>query len=72
MTRMPGGFFVAGGRVDDTMNLGGIKTSSAELERVMNQIDGIKETAAVAINEAGGPNSLVVFVVGELSCKRRN
>lgn len=65
LTRLPRGYFVAGGRVDDTMNLGGIKTSSAELERVMNQIDGVKETAAVAVNDAGGPNSLVVFAVLE-------
>lgn len=60
---LPGGYYVAGGRVDDTMNLGGIKTSSAELERVMNQIDGVKETAAVAISESGGPNTLTVFAV---------
>lgn len=65
MTRLPGGFFIAGGRVDDTMNLGGIKTSSAELERIMNQIEGVKETAAIAVNEAGGPNSLTVFTVLE-------
>ena len=63
MTRLPGGYFQAGGRVDDTMNLGGIKISSAKLERVMNQIEGIKESAAVAISVAGGPNSLAVFAV---------
>lgn len=65
MTRLPGGYYVAGGRVDDTMNLGGIKTSSAELERVMNEIEGVKETAAIAVNEIGGPNTLAVFVVLE-------
>ena len=63
LTRLPNGYLMAGGRVDDTMNLGGIKTSSARLERVINQINGIKESAAVAISVAGGPNSLVVFVV---------
>ena len=63
LTRLPGNFFLAGGRVDDTMNLGGIKTSSAELERIMNQIDGVKETAAVALSVAGAPNSLIVFAV---------
>ena len=47
------------------MNLGGIKISSAKLERVMNQIEHVKETAAVAVSLEGGPNSLVVFVVIE-------
>lgn len=65
MTMLPGGYFTAGGRVDDTMNLGGIKTSSAELERVMNQIDGVKETAAIAVSRSGGPNTLEVFAVME-------
>lgn len=60
--RLPGGFFVAGGRVDDTMNLGGIKISSAELERALNRTPGVRETAAVAVS-AGGPEELVVFVV---------
>ncbi len=60
--RLPGGYYVAGGRADDTMNLGGIKISSAEIERVLNKIDGIKETAAVASN-TGGPDRLIVFAV---------
>jgi acetyl-CoA synthetase len=33
-----GPVFVAGGRIDDTMNLGGIKVASAEIERVLNQV----------------------------------
>ena len=57
------GYFVAGGRTDDTMNLGGIKISSAELERVLNQIDGVRETAAVAMCDDHGPDRLVVFAV---------
>jgi acetyl-CoA synthetase len=61
--RMPGNYFCAGGRVDDTMNLGGIKTSSAELERVLNQVPGVRETAAVAWSESGGPDELHVFYV---------
>ncbi len=60
-----GDYFVAGGRTDDTMNLGGIKVSSAELERVLNQVEGVRETAAVALAEQHGPDSLVVFVVLE-------
>ncbi len=61
--RLPGGYFAAGGRVDDTMNLGGIKTSSAEIERVLNLIPGVHETAAVAWSVGGGPEELHVFVV---------
>lgn len=57
--------YVAGGRADDTMNLGGIKISSAEIERVLNRIDGIVETAAVAFCESGGPDELVVFAVSQ-------
>ena len=60
-----GAVFVAGGRADDTMNLGGIKVSSAEIERVLNQVDGVSETAAVALAKDGGPARLVVFVVAE-------
>lgn len=63
--RLESGYFVAGGRVDDTMNLGGIKVSSAEIERVLNQIDGVRETAAIAITEGGGPEQLVIFAVLE-------
>ena len=61
--RLPGNLFVAGGRVDDTMNLGGIKVSSAELERVMNEVDGVRETAAIALASQGGPEELYVFSV---------
>ncbi len=62
--RLPGNLYQAGGRVDDTMNLGGIKISSAEIERVLNQLEGVTETAAVAFSKQGGPDELVVFVVG--------
>ena len=54
--------WMAGGRVDDTMNLGGIKTSSAEMERVLNQLGAVRETAAVAFAQ-DGPAELVVFAV---------
>lgn len=54
--------WMAGGRVDDTMNLGGIKTSSSEIERVLNQVEAVRETAAVAFAK-DGPAELVVFAV---------
>ncbi|XP_052205959.1 probable CoA ligase CCL12 isoform X2 [Diospyros lotus] len=63
--RMTGGYFIVQGRADDTMNLGGIKTSSVEIERVCNQVDeSILETAAVSTAPAsGGPEQLAIFVV---------
>ena len=60
-----GPVFVAGGRADDTMNLGGIKISSAEIERVLNQLAGVVETAAVSDSASSGPAKLIVFVVLE-------
>lgn len=52
------------GRVDDTMNLSGIKVSSAEIEEVLNIVSGIQETAAVAISpKDGGPSQLVIYTV---------
>ena len=52
------------GRVDDTMNLSGIKVSSAEIEEVLNVVNGIQETAAVSVSpEDGGPSQLVIYTV---------
>ena len=66
MERLPGGYYRSHGRVDDTMNLKGIKVSSAELEGTFNEVDGVRETAAVAVPPAtGGPNLLIVYAVTE-------
>jgi len=63
MERTPDGYYRALGRVDDTMNLGGIKVSSADLERAIGDIEGIAECAAVSVPPpGGGPERLVVFV----------
>ena len=60
------GYYRAHGRVDDTMNLGGIKTSSAEIERVTSHLPGVRETAAIAVPPpGGGPSQLVIYVVVE-------
>lgn len=70
LKRTPGGYFTVQGRADDTMNLGGIKTSSVEIERVCDQADeSILETAAVTIAPVnGGPELLVLFVVLKKGC----
>ncbi|WOK95424.1 putative acyl-activating enzyme 17, peroxisomal [Canna indica] len=63
--RTAGGYYRAHGRADDTMNLGGIKVSSVEIERVCNSVDNaILETAAIGVPPStGGPEQLVVAVV---------
>jgi acetyl-CoA synthetase len=64
MQRLPNGYYRALGRVDDTMNLGGIKVSSAEIERVVQSVDGVAEAAAIAVSPpGGGPSRLVVYAV---------
>ena len=62
--RLPGGRFRAQGRVDDAMNLGGIKVGSAEIERAVMGSPGLIESAAIAVDPpGGGPSSLVMYVV---------
>ncbi len=58
------GYWRGHGRADDTMNLGGIKVSSAEIERVLQTVPGVGETAAIAVPPGdGGPSRLVIYVV---------
>ncbi|KAL2935726.1 putative acyl-activating enzyme 17 peroxisomal [Bienertia sinuspersici] len=59
------GYYRAHGRADDTMNLGGIKVSSIEIERICNLVDSsILETAAFGVPPSGGgPEQLVIAVV---------
>mmetsp|Transcript_104858 Transcript_104858/g.226177 ORF Transcript_104858/g.226177 Transcript_104858/m.226177 type:complete len:111 (-) Transcript_104858:191-523(-) len=46
------------------MNIGGIKVSSVEIERVCNEIDDVKETAAIGVSPpTGGPSRLILFVI---------
>lgn len=64
MEELPQGYYRAHGRADDTMNLGGIKVSSAEIERILGSVEGVVETAAVAYNPPeGGPSLLVIYAV---------
>ncbi|MBN1672609.1 MAG: AMP-binding protein [Kiritimatiellae bacterium] len=64
--RLGGGYYRAHGRVDDTMNLGGIKVSSAEIERVVQRVESVRETAAIAVPPpGGGPDRLVIYIVPE-------
>ncbi|RLM74247.1 putative acyl-activating enzyme 17, peroxisomal [Panicum miliaceum] len=59
------GYYRAHGRADDTMNLGGIKVSSIEIERICNRVnDAILETAAIGVPPiGGGPEQLTIAIV---------
>ena len=68
LERLADGYYRIHGRVDDTMNLSGIKVSSAEIEEVLNGVEGIQEIAAVAVSpEDGGPSQLVIYTVSVAS-----
>ncbi|ERN04459.1 probable acyl-activating enzyme 18, peroxisomal isoform X1 [Amborella trichopoda] len=61
--RTVGGYYIVQGRADDTMNLGGIKTSSVEIEHACEGADdNVLETAAISFS-AGGPEQLVILAV---------
>lgn len=62
--RLPNGYYRMGGRVDDAMNLGGIKVSPADIEQAINRVEGIHETAAIALAPPeGGPSQLIIYAV---------
>ena len=62
--RLGRGCWRAHGRADDTMNLGGIKVSSLEIERVVDSHPAVHTSAAVAVQPGGeGADRLVLFVV---------
>jgi acetyl-CoA synthetase len=64
IARLHDGYYKAQGRADDTMNLGGIKVSSLELEQVLNAHTAVYESAAVAVQPEGeGADRLVAFIV---------
>jgi acetyl-CoA synthetase len=56
------GYYCMLGRADDAMNLGGIKTSSAEIERALANFEQIDEVAAIAIPPLqNGPSQLIIY-----------
>lgn len=64
--KYPCGYYRLLGRVDDTMNLSGIKIGAADIERALAEVAGIIECAAISVNpEAGGPSQLVLYCVPE-------
>lgn len=64
MEIMSNGYLRAHGRVDDCMSLGGVKVSSAEIERCLMKSEEVRDVAAIAIDpKEGGPSNLVVYIV---------
>ncbi len=64
MQQLSNGYYAALGRVDDSMNLGGIKVSAVQLEEVLSELEYIDELAAIAVTpQGGGPSELVLYVV---------
>jgi acetyl-CoA synthetase len=62
--QLENGYFKILGRVDDAMNLGGIKVSATQIEEVLQSLDFVRESAAIAVApKNGGPSNLVVFYV---------
>lgn len=63
LVRVANGHYQVLGRADDTMNLGGIKVGTAEIERVVSSVQDVRELAAIAVSATdGGPSRLVVYV----------
>jgi len=68
LVELENGYYKAQGRADDAMNLGGIKVSSIQIEEVINKLDFVKESAAIAVSPSdGGPSQLVLYIVGRAS-----
>jgi len=63
MQRLANGYYRSLGRADDSMNLGGIKISAAEIEQCFVGMPQIVETAAIGLNRNDNPTELVIFVV---------
>ncbi len=73
LEQLENGYYRAQGRVDDAMNLGGIKVSSIQIEELINQLEFIKESAAIAVSPiGGGPSILVIYYVEKNNLFNKN
>ena len=64
LEQLENGYYKAQGRVDDAMNLGGIKVSSIQIETIINKLEFVRESAAIAVSpKNGGPSLLVIYYV---------
>ena len=64
LVQLNNGYYRVMGRTDDSMNLGGIKVSSLQIEELVNNHLAVMESAAIAVSpKDGGPALLVLYVV---------
>lgn len=64
LKQLENGYYIAQGRVDDAMNLGGIKVSSIQIEAIINKLEFVRESAAIAVSpKDGGPSLLAIYYV---------
>lgn len=64
LEELPGGYFRAHGRIDDAMNLGGIKVSCVQIEEILTRHHTVQELAAISVPPSGGgPEQLVLYAV---------
>ncbi len=71
--QLPNGYYSILGRVDDTMNLGGIKVSAAEIERTLAGMPDIVETSAIAISPVdNGPSQLIIYAVTQTELPKQD
>ena len=64
LVKMDNGYYRVMGRTDDSMNLGGIKVSSLQIEELVNSHIAVTESAAIAVSPPeGGPSLLVIYLV---------
>ncbi len=57
------GGFLLRGRSDDTIKVAGKRLGPAEIEEVLLELEGIREAAAIGVDDAAKGQMLVVFVV---------
>lgn len=70
--RLPNGYYRITGRMDDTMNIGGIKISAVEIERTLIGLPDILETAAIAITSSNhGPSQLIIYAATSASLDKQ-
>ncbi len=66
MEKLENGYYKGRGRIDDAMNLGGIKVSALQIETVICRLNVVKECAAISVEPlGGGPSKLVIFFVAQ-------
>ncbi|RCX16328.1 acyl-CoA synthetase (AMP-forming)/AMP-acid ligase II [Anaerobacterium chartisolvens] len=59
------GYLYYSGRISDFINIGGNKLNPADIEKVINEITGVKESIAIGVENEFGHQEIYVIVVPE-------